>query len=246
MNCGHLALITAKGGNQSLPNKNLIEIAGLPSFVHSLRAVKASDRFDGVWVSSEDQRILEVAQNEGAQPLQRPEELAQPLTNHGDVILHAFRKIREEVGVFETLTVLLGNTTMVRKSDLERVLDATMSDARSTGAMTVWVAQDDHPFRAMVENESGYLESFMNISEVDTNRQSYPEVLFYDQGPWSVKYATLENAKRDSDAPGPWWWMGSRCIPLRRTWLTGRDTHTSFDLAAQEWWHSGAHPEPLQ
>lgn len=241
----HIALITAKGGNQSLPNKNILPIGGKPSFLHSVDAARASGAIQEIWVTSEDPRILDLAQQAGVKVIKRPSDLSQPLTNHGDVILHAFHEIRAVSGDFDSMTILLGNTVMNRGSDIRATVEAIESDPDSTSSMTVWVAQDDHPYRAMFQDSNGYLTTFLQGERKDTNRQSYPEVLFYDQGPWTAKFETLENASRDNASTGPWWWMGGRSIPIRRTWLTGRDTHTAFDLAAQEWWLSGKHPESL-
>lgn len=241
----HIALITAKGGNQSLPNKNLIEIGGIPSVGHSILAAQKSGMIDSVWVTSEDERILAVARDMGAEVISRPSDLSQPLTNHGDVMLHAYRSLLDLGVDFDTVTILLGNTVMTRPSDIRKAIGALEMDEHATGAMTVWVAQDDHPYRAMVQGQSGYLETFLKTEQlVDTNRQSYPEVLFYDQGPWTVRNEVLAQAKR-GDGPGPWWWMGDRVIPLRREWVTGRDTHTQFDLDISEWWLSGNHSQPL-
>jgi len=186
-----------------------------------------------------------LASAEGARVIERPETLSQPLTNHGDVILHGFEEIRKK-GDFDTMTVLLGNTVMTRGSDIRATVDALRNDAEATSAMTVWVAQDDHPYRALSIGKSGYLETFVPLEDkVDTNRQSYPEVLFYDQGPWTTRYSTLDSSKSFPNGPGPWWWMGSRSLAIRRAWLTGRDTHTQLDLDAQEWWLSGKHSETL-
>jgi len=241
----HIALITAKGGNQSLPNKNLIPIGGLPSFLHAINAANKSGVISEIWVTSEDNRILDLAMDHGAKIIARPSNLAQPLTNHGDVILHAFDEISSDAE-FSTMTILLGNTVMTRGSDIRATIQALEEDDDATSAMTVWEAQDDHPYRALSVGASGSLETFMQLDQqVDTNRQSYPQVLFYDQGPWTTKFATLQNSKVNRSGPGPWWWMGDRSVAVKRPWLTGRDTHTQFDLDAQEWWLSGRHSKGL-
>lgn len=241
----HIALVTAKGGNQSLPNKNILPIAGKPSFLHSVEAARASGVISEIWVTSEDERIQALALGDGVQVIKRPTDLSQPLTNHGDVILHAFEFIKSQTGAFDTMTILLGNTAMTRGSDIRGTVEALDLDPSASSSMTVWVAQDDHPYRAMFQTKDGYLRTFLEGDRKDTNRQSYPEVLFYDQGPWTVRFNTLTGASRENATTGPWWWMGEKSVPIRRTWLTGRDTHTAFDLAAQEWWLSGDHPEPL-
>ena len=88
----------------------------------------------------------------------------------------------------------------------------------------------------MVVNKNGFLESFLKNVKADTNRQSYPEVFFYDQGPWTVKYETLRRTKKTKDGPGPWWWMGKNCIPIEREWVTGKDIHNNFDIEITKWW----------
>jgi N-acylneuraminate cytidylyltransferase len=208
-------------------------------------AAQKSGVIDEVWVTSEDPRILDVAVRFGAKTIDRPVDLAQALTNHGDVILHASSEITKLGVEFETLTILLGNTVMTRPSDIRLTLKALEGNPNASGAMTVWVAQDDHPYRAMVQGEDGFLQTFLNLPEqADTNRQSYPEVLYYDQGPWVVLRKTLELATRGV-GPASWWWMGEKVLPIRRTWVTGRDTHTQFDLDVSEWWLTGQHSEQL-
>ena len=96
--------------------------------------------------------------------------------------------------------------------------------------------QDDHPYRALRINKDGFLESFVKGMRPDTNRQSYPDIYFYDQGPWTVRYATLLRSVDTRDGPGPWWWMGKRCKPIEKMWVTGRDIHSSLDVWLAEQW----------
>src|SRR5690625_6013697 len=100
--------------------------------------------------------------------------------------------------------------------------------------MTVWKAQDDHPLRAMIINEEGYLESFLKTETPDTNRQSYQDVYFYDQGPWTVRMSTILRSEQTKEGPGPWWWMGKNCKAIERIWATGRDTHTRSEEHTSE------------
>lgn len=233
-----IALVTAKGGNQSLENKNLIKIRGKESVLYSLEAARKSIWVSEVYVSTEDSRIAKLCLENGFKVINRPVHLAQPLTNHGDVIRHAYDQIVTELGKFDYLVVLLGNTVMTSSNDIDATVEALVDDKNGTSAMTVWVAQDDHPMRAMKLGDDGYLESYLSLSGADTNRQSYPEVLYYDQGPWTVRTTTLELSERSSKSPGPWWWMGSKSIPIKREWITGRDTHSLLDVAVADWWLS--------
>ncbi len=232
----HVALITAKGGSRSLPDKNIVPIAGRPCLAHPILAAQASQYVDRVFVSTEDDRIGAVAEEYGAEVIDRPVDLAQPLTNHGDVILHGARAIADRHGEPDTVTVLLGNTVMLDGAIIDAAIERTMADDHTDSAMTVWVAQDDHPYRALTIDRDGYLRPFLSMDRPDTNRQSYPEVVFYDQGPWTVRFRSLLRSATTKEGPGPWWWMGANSAAIERPWVTGRDIHTEFDRAVSDWW----------
>lgn len=233
----HIALLTAKGNNQTLENKNVKEIGGKPCMAWSIFAAQESEYIDEVFVSTEDEKIKKVALEHGAKVIERPNDLSQPLSNHGDVILHGAKQIAGRVDEeIETVTILLGNTVMTQAEDIDKAIQTVVDDGVIDSCMTVWKAQDDHPLRAMVINEDGYLESYAKGETPDTNRQSYREVFFYDQGPWTVRMESLLRSEKTKEGPGPWWWMGKNCKSIERLWVTGRDTHTQFDVDIAEWW----------
>lgn len=233
----HIALLTAKGNNKTIENKNIKVIGGIPCMAWSILAAKESDYIDEIFVTTEDQKIKKVAEEYGARVIDRPNELSQPLSNHGDVILHGSKKAAERVDEeIDTVTILLGNTVMTQHRDIDNAIETVLSSDAIDSCMTVWKAQDDHPLRAMVINEDGYLESYLDVENPDTNRQSYQDVFYYDQGPWTVRMSSLLRSEESREGPGPWWWMGKNCKAIERLWATGRDTHTQFDVDLAEWW----------
>ncbi|WP_368658039.1 hypothetical protein AB3Z07_24530 [Metabacillus halosaccharovorans] len=233
----NIAIITAKGGNQTLENKNIKEICGKPSLYYQISAAQESASIDEVFVSTEDPLIREVSERYGAKIIERPNDLSQPLSNHGDVIVHGAKAAEKLLGKeITTVTILLGNTVMTTAEDIDNAVNKTLSDDTIDSSMTVWKAQDDHPYRALLIGEDGYLKPFLDRKNTDTNRQSYPDVYFYDQGPWTVRMTSLLRSVETHEGPGPWWWMGKNCVPIERLWVTGRDTHTQYDIDIQEWW----------
>lgn len=232
----HIAIITAKGGNQSLSDKNVRLIAGKPSMAWSIEAAQASSLINHTFVTTEDPSIKDVALRWGAEVIDRPRDLAQPLTNHGDAILHATEEAVRRIGIPETITILLGNTVMVTHHDIDAAIRRTLANSDTDSCMTVWLAQDDHPYRALRIDEEGYLRPFLDIPAPDTNRQSYPSAYFYDQGPWTVRYKSLVRSAETREGPGPWWWMGKNSSAIERQWITGRDTHTDLDVDLAAWW----------
>ena len=233
----NIALITAKGGNTSIKNKNVIKVEGHTFLGWQILAAQESRNIDEVFVSTECPKIKEEAQTYGARIIHRPPELAEAFTNHGDAILHGAKVARdtlaEDIGI---VAILLGNTALNRAEDIDRCVDALKKDENADSAMTVWQAQDDHPFRAMKVNGKGYLEGYLDTKNVDTNRQSYPEIYFYDQGPWCVRYTAMLQAERGRTGPACWWWMNDNCIPIVRNWVTGKDVHTQLDVEIARAW----------
>ena len=233
----HIAVITAKGGNESIVDKNLIDINGKPSIFYSINAAQKSRFIADIYVSTECPKIKKYCLDNSIKIIDRPLELSQATSNHGDVIIHAYESLINIRGSIDSLTILLGNTVMTSHEDIDDAIAKAFESELHDSCMTIWKAQDDHPFRAMIINSVGYLESFYkHVSPISTNRQSYPDAYFYDQGPWVVKAKTLKEVTKSKDGPGPWWWMGKNCIPIIREWVTGRDTHSLLDVEIAQWW----------
>ncbi|MDR2033851.1 MAG: hypothetical protein LBP89_04385 [Helicobacteraceae bacterium] len=233
----NIALITAKGGNQSIKNKNLVEIEGKSFLGWQLSYANDAKLIDEVFVSTEDELIKNEALKYGAKIIDRPKDLAQPFTNHGDAILHGVKAAKETLSAdIGTVTILLGNTLMNSGADIDATIQTLINNKDVDGCMTVWQAQDDHPYRAMTIDEDGYLKSFLDLKGADTNRQSYPSVVFYDQGPWTVRHSSLIKTKRGETGPACWWWMGDKVIPITRLWVTGKDVHTQLDVEISKAW----------
>ena len=227
----NISIITAKSGS-ALNNKNLINVCGNSLLSWQIKASKESKLIDDTYVSTDDKLIKDEALKLGVKVIDRPKHLAEPNANHGDVIKHACQIIESKISI-KSVTVLLGNTAMVNSEDIDSCVSKLLSNNLFTGCMTVWKAQDDHPLRAMISKD-GFLESYFKIENIDTNRQSYEPVYFYDQGPWTFRSSNFK--LKGLNGPGPWWWMGDKCVFIERLWVTGRDVHNEFDVMFQEFW----------
>jgi CMP-N-acetylneuraminic acid synthetase len=226
----NVVIVTAKGGNTSIENKNVIPILGVPVVLYPIRAAKLSAKTDGIFVSTEDTLIKNLSLKEDVRIIDRPAELSRPESLHRDVIRHAVEQLQAEYPTVENVIVLLGNTVMTPPGLIDRafsILEAGEADS----CMSVWKAQDDHPYRAMKLNEQGYAESFLDV-KVGSNRQSYPTAYFYDQGVWAFK----AHCAIEQKGPSPWVWLGERCKMIERLWVTGRDIHSWIDVSASSWY----------
>ena len=57
-----LAVITARGGSKGLPRKNILNLAGLPLIAWTIKSAHESEIISKVILSSDDDEIIEIAQ----------------------------------------------------------------------------------------------------------------------------------------------------------------------------------------
>ena len=72
-----IALIGARSGSERVPGKNVRRLAGHPLLAYAIETARQSDVFDRIVVSTDSERIAQVARWYGADvPFLRPEEYA--------------------------------------------------------------------------------------------------------------------------------------------------------------------------
>jgi CMP-N-acetylneuraminic acid synthetase len=88
-----ICVVPARGGSKRFPRKNVAPLAGKPLLAWTVEPAVASGLFDAVWVSSEDEAILEEAERWGGEPLRRAGDLGGDLVSVVDVALDALDRV---------------------------------------------------------------------------------------------------------------------------------------------------------
>ena len=123
-----LAIIPARGGSKGIPGKNIRDFAGKPLIVHSIEAALNCPLISRTVVSTDDDRISEVARVHGAQVIKRPDELAADTSLVIDAIKHAVRKVEEEGGDVDIVLLLEPTSPYRRAEDLEKCIQVLLED----------------------------------------------------------------------------------------------------------------------
>lgn len=85
-----LAVIPARGGSKRIRHKNIRPFAGKPIIAYSIQAALKCDLFDKVIVSTDDDKIANIARQFGAEtPFLRPANLADDYTGTNTVVKHS-------------------------------------------------------------------------------------------------------------------------------------------------------------
>ena len=103
-----LCTICARGGSKGVPGKNIKILQGKPLLAHSLEQARESGLFSALAVSSDQEEILQVARDFGADFLvHRPAALASDTAGKLPAIQHAVQTVERESGkIFPTLVDL--------------------------------------------------------------------------------------------------------------------------------------------
>ena len=91
-------IIPARGGSKGVPGKNIKKLAGKPLLAHSIEQAKGAESIGDVFVSTDDEKIAEVAYDYGAEVISRPTELSDDSASSEAALHHALRYISTNYG----------------------------------------------------------------------------------------------------------------------------------------------------
>ena len=174
----NIAVIPARGGSKRVPGKNIRPFHGRPILHYPIAAALESGLFDHVLVSTDSERIAEVARQGGAEtPFMRPPELADDHATTVAVLLHAAQWYEDHGEPVSTVCCLYPAAVFVGPALIRRGYDALRAGA--TSACTV-VRYDQPIQRALTLDEEGRLR--MMWPEFEITRTQDLAVAFRDAG----------------------------------------------------------------
>jgi len=89
------AVIPARSGSTRIKNKNIKNFLGKPIISYPIKSIKKSKLFDKIIVSTDSEKIANIAQKYGAEcPYIRPKKISGAFTITVDVLLHAIKKLK--------------------------------------------------------------------------------------------------------------------------------------------------------
>jgi len=131
-----LTIIPARGGSKRLPGKNIKELNGKPLMAYSIEYAQKHIKGDLV-VSTEDEKIAQIAQQYGAEVLIRPAHLAQDDTPTTDVLREVLLSVEKEYD----FVVLLQPTNPLRPENLFQEAWSLLQKEGESSLLTVSLNQ---------------------------------------------------------------------------------------------------------
>ena len=189
----NIAIITARGGSKRIPHKNIKEFCGKPIIEYSIEAAKQAGIFDTVMVSTDDNKIAEIAKNAGAEvPFMRSEETSNDYATTADVLMEVLEKYKERGIRYENACCIYPTAPFVTGYKLRQAMEMLVKEKKDS-VMPV-VPFSFPPLRGMVIND-GKLE--YKWQEYAMKRSQDLEEIYHDCGQFYVfRVETFEKEKK--------------------------------------------------
>jgi YrbI family 3-deoxy-D-manno-octulosonate 8-phosphate phosphatase len=151
-----LAIIPARGGSKSIPQKNIRLFAGHPLLAYSIAAGLQASCVDRVIVSTDDEEMGEIARRYGAEvPFLRPAELALDATPDLPVFAHALKWLEKEEGYVPDIVVQLRPTTPMRPPDCVERGVTLLFDHPEADSVRAVIPSGQNPFKMWRIDDEG-------------------------------------------------------------------------------------------
>jgi CMP-N-acetylneuraminic acid synthetase len=119
-----IAVIPARGGSKRLLRKNIYPFFSKPLLAWTIDAAKRAKGIDGVFVSTEDEEIADIAREYGSDVINRPLQLAEDNSPKMVVIRHADDWLKRERNINARILVSLqANSPEIAPIDITRGLE---------------------------------------------------------------------------------------------------------------------------
>ena len=186
-----LAIIPARGGSKGLPGKNIRPMCGKPLIGWTIDKAKKCRYLDTILVTTDDQKIANIAQNFGAYvPFIRPAEFATDETSTYDVIRHALSYFKDtEFKEFDYVVLLEPTSPLREDDDIDKMLELIVARQDEFDSIVSIGEVTEHP-SIMKRLVGDGIEPFCPELAQTTRRQENTPAYF----PFGVAYIAKTNS----------------------------------------------------
>jgi CMP-N-acetylneuraminic acid synthetase len=158
-----LAIIPARSGSKGVKNKNFRQLVGSPLIEYAIRAARQAPSISCLIVSTDDERIAEVAIKGGAEvPFIRPKDLARDNSSLLSVNQHALGYFKQKGVTFDGVLSLQPTNPFVRAETIEAAIHL-YSVSHCDSVTTIAEITSGHPYIAKKLLNDNKISNFCQI-----------------------------------------------------------------------------------
>jgi pseudaminic acid cytidylyltransferase len=178
-----IAIIPARGGSKRIPQKNIKIFCGKPMISYPIQALKESNLFNKIHVSTDEERVIDVVNQLGLEvDFYRPINLSDDYTPIMPVIKYVVEEYRKMNQIFDEVWVILPCSPLLNTKDL---VNASIN-FKQLNSSNPLMAVTEYPVPiewAFETNEKGVLKPLNKgdfaIRSQDLKKKYYDAGMFY-------------------------------------------------------------------
>ncbi len=231
------ALLLGRKGSIGFPRKNLYPVCGHPLSWYPMTAAKKAEFVDKVYISTDDERLMELGRENGVDVIERPSYLCTKEALGEDAYVHGYKEICSREGCKPELMVLLFcNAATLLPETIDEGIKVLRENPEYDSAVTVSRYNMWSPLRARKIGKDGLLHPFIPFEAFESkvlncDRDSQGDTWFADVSVSVVRPYNLEHLE---EGLPPQKWMGKKIYPLKQD--AGCDVDYEWQMPQVEWW----------
>lgn len=169
----YLFIIPARKGSKGIPNKNTKLLNGKPLINYTLDyALKVSTDLDKVCITTDDNKVKELAKKYDFDIQKRPSKLATDSSSMNDVVKHVIEKYNRQSIFFKAIIILQPTSPIRDINDFNKI--ELLYNPEIDMVVSVRKARENPYYLLYEENSSGFIAKSKEL--IITRRQDAPEV----------------------------------------------------------------------
>lgn len=224
----NIALLTGRGGSQSIKNKNIYPILGKPLMVYPILAAKRARKLDRIYITTDSPEMQAIAREHGVSVIDRPAEISQPDSEMTDAIVHALDQIPEPVDILVTMHCNCGTH---REGLIDDCIQALEDNPEADSCVSGVIDNSHHPFRVKKVLPDGYLETWLDVPRsTSNNRQQLTPSFVLDGACRAIRVDRCFPAEGQPPFP----YLGNKILHMENEGCC--DVHSMQDIVYTEYY----------
>lgn len=192
-----ISIIPARGGSKGLPGKNILPLCGKPMIAYTIEAAKQSKYIDRVIVSTDDQKIAEIALQYGAEvPFLRPDFLASDTAQAVDNYIYTIERLSKEWNTpIEEFVVLQPTSPLRIAEDIDGAIEMFMEKQADS---VISYTPEAHPIRwhKYLDENNAFVDIF---DTTIANRQDLKTSYYPNGAVYVFRFSMIKERKYYTD-----------------------------------------------
>lgn len=231
------ALLIGRKGSIGFPGKNTYPLFGKPLAEYPMEAARNSPSVDKTFISTDDEKLMELARRHGVEVIERPAHLCTKEALGEHVFVHGYEEIARRAGDQEMIVLLHCNSATLTPELIERAIAALRANPDADSAVSVSKYNMWSPLRARKIGKDGLLHPFVPFEvfgdprTLNCDRDSQGDVYFADMALSVVRPYCLAHIEKGLL---PQKWMGQKILPVVQE--GGCDIDYEWQIGQTEYW----------